>query len=44
MRLRAGIGLLLLALTGCAQQPERVTIEIDGYRVEIGKKEIANGQ
>lgn len=44
MRLEAGIGLLLLALAGCAHQPERVTIEIDGYRVEIGKKESPRGE
>lgn len=44
MRLRAGVGILLLALAGCAHRPERVTIEIDGYRVEIGKKDVTNGQ
>lgn len=38
MRLRADIGVLLLALAGCAHRPERVTIEIDGYRIEAGKK------
>jgi hypothetical protein len=44
MRLRAGIGILLLALMGCAHGPERVTIDVDGYRVEIGKKEPAGGE
>ena len=44
MRLRASIGILLLALAGCAHRPEHVSIEIDGYRVEIGKKEPASGQ
>lgn len=38
MRLRAGIGILLLALAGCAHRPERLILEIDDYRVEIGKK------
>ncbi|MGQ0660218.1 hypothetical protein [Sphingosinicella sp.] len=44
MRLRAGIVILLLALAGCAHRPERLTIEIDDYRVEIGKKEPAGGE
>lgn len=38
MRLRAGMGLLLLALAGCAHAPERLVIEIDDYRIEAGKK------
>lgn len=44
MRLKAGIGILLLALAGCAHRPERLTIEIDDYRVEIGKKEAPRGE
>lgn len=44
MRLRAGIGLLLLALAGCAHRPERVTLEVDDYRIVIGKKEPAGGE
>lgn len=44
MRLRAGIGILLLALAGCAHRPERLTIEIDDYRLEIGKKGPIGGQ
>jgi hypothetical protein len=39
MRLRAGIAILLLALAGCTHRPERMTIEIDDYRIEFGKKE-----
>lgn len=44
MRMRAAIGMLLLALSGCAHRPERLTIEIDDYRVEIGKKDTARGE
>lgn len=44
MRLRAGIGILLLALAGCAHRPERLIVEIDDYRVEIGKKEVPRGE
>jgi len=44
MRLKAGIGVLLLALAGCAHRPERVTLEIDGYRIEVGKKEPSDGE
>lgn len=44
MRPRAGVGVLLLALAGCAHQPERVTIEVDGYRVEIAKKDAPDGR
>lgn len=39
MRLRAGIAVLLLALAGCAHRPEQIMIEIDGYRIEAGKKD-----
>lgn len=44
MRLSAGIVILLLALAGCAHRPERLIIEVDDYRVEIGKKEAARGE
>ena len=39
MRLIAATGLLLLVLAGCAHRPERLAIEIDGYRIEVGKKD-----
>lgn len=39
MLLRAGIGILLLVLAGCAHRPERLAIEVGDYRLEIGKKE-----
>ena len=35
MRLRACLGLLLLALGGCAQLPERVRVEVDGRVIEL---------
>jgi hypothetical protein len=44
MRLKAGIGILLLALAGCAHQPERLAIEVDDLRLEIGKKEGTRGE
>lgn len=44
MRLRAGIAVLLLALAGCAHRPDRLTIEVDDYRIEIGKKDVAGEQ
>ena len=44
MRLSAGLGMVLLALAGCAHRPERLIIEVDDYRVEIGKKEAERGK
>lgn len=44
MRLKAGIGILLLALAGCAHRPERLAIEVDDYRLEIAKKEGTRGE
>lgn len=44
MPLRAGLGILLLALTSCAHRPNRIMIDLDGYRIEIGKKDGPNGQ
>ena len=39
MRLRAGMGLVLLALGACAHIPERIFVDIDGSTIEIKKKE-----
>jgi hypothetical protein len=38
MRLKACIGGLLLASTGCAQLPERIRIDIDGRSFELRKQ------
>ncbi len=38
MRLRAGLGLLLLAFGGCAHVPERIAIDVDGVAIEIKPK------
>lgn len=39
MRLRAGMGVVLLALGACAHIPERILVEVDGSTIEINKKE-----
>jgi len=39
MRLRAGMGLVLLALGACAHIPERILVDVDGSTIEINKKE-----
>lgn len=39
MRRIAATGLLLLMLAGCAHAPERLVVEIGGYRIETGKKD-----
>jgi hypothetical protein len=44
MRLRAGIGMALLALAGCAHRPERLILEVDDFRVEIVKKDAPRGE
>lgn len=38
MRLRACLGIVLLASGGCAHIPEIIRLEIDGSTVEIKKK------
>jgi len=35
MRLRAGMGALLLALGGCAGLPEEVRLDMDGRSIEV---------
>ncbi len=37
MRLRAGIGLLALVMSGCAHIPEHVLVIVDGNRIELVK-------
>lgn len=36
MRLRAGLGLLLLGLSGCAHLPDGVDVDLENGVVEVG--------
>ena len=36
MRLRAGLGMLLLGLGGCAHLPEGVRVDLENRVVEVG--------
>ncbi len=38
MRLRACLGIAVLALGACAHIPDRIRVEVDGSSVEIKKK------
>jgi hypothetical protein len=35
MRLRACLGFMLLALSGCAELPERVRVEVGDHAIEL---------
>ena len=41
MRLRACIGLLLLAMAGCAHIPDHIFLSVDGSTIEVVKKPLA---
>lgn len=38
MRLRASLGIIALALGGCANIPKIIRIEVDGSRIEFTKE------
>jgi hypothetical protein len=41
MRLRACLGMLLLATAGCAQFPNEIRLQVDGNSIDIKKKPLA---